>query len=97
MTPGTARSAASSRSAPGHSPTTLEAAGSIGTAGHNLSYASELSAAGLSAINRKGLTQVPLRFQLDDNDDRKLDCLRIASGNAAPELRPVLEVRYTLP
>ncbi len=49
-------------------------------------------------INKIGVTQFRLRFQLDDDNDSIADLLRFFSGdyfNAA--LRPTLIIEYTLP
>ena len=60
-------------------------------------YTAPLSAKGLSAINKKGVTQFRLRFAKDDNDDGNADYLSIYSGNAPAASRPVLEVLYQVP
>lgn len=45
-------------------------------------------------INKTGNTQFRLRFQLDDNDDRGADTVKVHSGNAALENRPQLQIEY---
>lgn len=60
-------------------------------------YSADLSETARSFVNKRGRTQVRLRFTKDDNDDRGADYLLIYSGNAAADLRPVLEVTYTIP
>ena len=49
------------------------------------------------SINKRGLTQLRLRFATDDNDDMSADFLRFFSGNASPVFRPKLIVEYSLP
>jgi hypothetical protein len=44
-----------------------------------------------------GLTQVRLRFKLDDDNDRVADYLRLYSGSASTAWRPQLIVTYYLP
>ena len=49
-------------------------------------------------VNRYGITQFRLRFQLDDNDDRGYDYLKFYSGNSGNLAdRPQLVVEYYLP
>ena len=48
-------------------------------------------------VNTRGRTQIRLRFTKDDNDDRGADYLSIYSGNAVIDLRPVLDIEYSLP
>ena len=44
-----------------------------------------------------GLTQLRLRFQLDDNNDALANTLNLFSGNAAAANRPQLIIRYYVP
>jgi len=44
-----------------------------------------------------GLTQIRLRFKLDDNNNRVANYLRLYSGNAATSSRPQLIVTYYMP
>lgn len=44
-----------------------------------------------------GLTQIRIRFNLDDNNDGLANMLKISSGNAAMSNRPVLEISYSVP
>jgi hypothetical protein len=53
-------------------------------------YINKLATAG-------GLTQIRLRFQLDDNNDFVANHLRLYSGNAAAAQRPQLIVEYYIP
>ena len=46
---------------------------------------------------RSGLTQIRLRFKLDDNNNRTADYLSLYSGNASSASRPRLVVTYYLP
>jgi len=48
-------------------------------------------------INKKGRTQLRLRFRLDDNDDNIADILKLYSGNAILANRPKLIVGYYIP
>ncbi len=48
-------------------------------------------------INLTGTTQLRLRFEKDDNDDKNNDYLRIYSGNAGTASRPQLIVEYYVP
>jgi hypothetical protein len=48
-------------------------------------------------INKKGRTQLRLRFILDDNDDNSADILKLYSGNAVLANRPKLIVKYYIP
>jgi len=48
-------------------------------------------------INKKGRTQLRLRFRLDDNDDNSEDILKLFSGNAVLANRPKLIVKYYVP
>lgn len=49
-------------------------------------------------INRAGLTQVRLRFTLDDNNDLGNDILKLFSGNHATQAyRPQLIIEYYIP
>jgi len=44
-----------------------------------------------------GLTQVRLRFKLDDNNNTVANYLRLFSGDAAPGNRPQLVITYVMP
>jgi hypothetical protein len=44
-----------------------------------------------------GLTQIRLRFKLDDNGNRVANYLRLYSGNASTTSRPQLIVTYYVP
>ena len=54
-----------------------------------------------SAINKLatngGVTQLRLRFQLDDNNNSKANHLKLFSGNASAASRPQLIIEYYLP
>jgi hypothetical protein len=47
--------------------------------------------------SRSGLTQIRLRFKLDDDNNRTANYLRIYSGNATTSARPQLIVTYYVP
>jgi len=48
-------------------------------------------------INKKGRTQLRLRYALDDNNDNRADILKLYSGNAIVANRPKLIVKYYVP
>ena len=56
---------------------------------------------GKASINKlstlSGLTQVRLRFNLDDNDNAAANYLSLFSGNAPAASRPQLIIEYHLP
>ncbi|HEY5902583.1 MAG TPA: DNRLRE domain-containing protein, partial [Anaerolineales bacterium] len=61
-------------------------------------YSAVLGQSAYAYINRKGTTQLRLRFSLDDNDDMSADYIRFYSGNAGSlSYRPVLTVEYYTP
>ncbi len=58
-------------------------------------YWAGLDAAAFPYINLSGITQFRLRFQLDDNNNKKDDYLKFFSGNyASPNERPQLIINY---
>jgi predicted outer membrane repeat protein len=60
-------------------------------------YSARLKPAAYPFINRTGITQVRLRFQLDDDNDSVADFIRFYSGNAIGANRPVLVIEYYVP
>ena len=63
-------------------------------------YSDTLNAAGRSKVNRTGLTQFRLYFANDDNNNFAANLMKFMSGNgsgASAALRPVLEIKYSLP
>ncbi len=48
-------------------------------------------------INTTGMTQIRLRFKIDDNNNLETNALRIYSGNAPSSYVPRLIVRYYIP
>lgn len=52
---------------------------------------------GKDFINKLGLTQIRLRFKLDDNNNAIANFLKIYSGNAGAANRPQLVIEYTVP
>jgi comEA protein len=60
-------------------------------------YTKRLPASALKLINKTGMTQIRLRFALDDNDDLAADYLRFYSGNAPASYRPRLIIQYYTP
>jgi hypothetical protein len=59
-------------------------------------YTDTLNAAGLSKVNRTGLTQLRLYFATDDNNNHLADYMKFFSGNSATN-KPVLVITYTVP
>ena len=61
-------------------------------------YWAVLNPAAFAYINKTGVTQMRLAFQLDDNDDLSADYLTFYSGDAEDQaLRPHLMVEYYIP
>jgi hypothetical protein len=61
-------------------------------------YTANLSSSNLALVNRLGITQFRLRFDLDDNDDLSSDYLKFFSGDATYEAdHPQLIVTYVVP
>jgi hypothetical protein len=61
-------------------------------------YFANLNATAFPYINRTGVTQFRLRFQLDDNNDLNADFLKFYSGDAAAaSYRPILIITYHVP
>jgi hypothetical protein len=52
---------------------------------------------GRGYINKLGLTQIRLRFKLDDNNDSSANFLKIYSGDVGAASRPQLIVQYYVP
>jgi hypothetical protein len=63
-------------------------------------YVFNLTAARAS-INKlatnSGLTQIRIRFKLDDNNDALANIIKLYSGNAGATSRPRLTVEYYVP
>ena len=83
--------------------TDFEAAASAAKAGTFFStpiggwYSAKLNLAGRNRINKTGLTQFRLHFELPTDSNNKADFMKFVSGNAAVVGKPVLVVSYTLP
>ena len=60
-------------------------------------YLSTLKAVAYPFVNRTGITQFRLCFQLDDDNDAVADFLGFYSGNAIAANRPVLVIEYYVP
>ncbi len=61
-------------------------------------YAANLSSSNLALVNKYGITQFRLRFDLDDNDDLSSDYLKFFSGDATYEAdHPQLVITYVVP
>jgi hypothetical protein len=79
-------------------PADLLSAGMITNNPVNDSYWSVLNAGANPYINLKGVTQIRLMFQLDDNDDLGDDYMAFFSGDARTlSDRPLLQVDYYIP
>lgn len=72
----------------------ISEAGIFNTVYDNQWSHAQLKQNALGSINKTGRTQVRLRFQLDDDNDRKSDYVIFASGEAEASLRPRLEVTW---
>jgi CSLREA domain-containing protein len=60
-------------------------------------YATRLKATAYPFVNRTGVTQLRLRFQLDDDNDGVADIIKFHSGNSTAANRPVLVIEYYVP
>jgi hypothetical protein len=61
-------------------------------------YSGKSAVNALGFINRTGRTQIRLRFQLDDNDDRAADYMKFYSSNySTVASRPLLIIVYYIP
>jgi len=60
-------------------------------------YRAVLNKVARSNINKKGRTQLRLRYALDDNNNNVADILKLYSGNAILANRPKLIVKYYVP
>ena len=74
----------------------LEAAGSVAKTPVGAVYTGTLNSSSFSYMNKTGLTQLRLAFQLDDNNDNSADYLAFYSGNNT-SYKPVLQVYYYIP
>jgi len=80
------------------SPASLDAVGVIQNNPFYGWYWTWLDGSAFKFVNRYGITQFRLRFQIDDNDDRGYDYLKFYSGNYSNLAdRPQLVVEYYLP
>lgn len=76
-------------------PATVSRAASLTAAAGNGAWSeASLDAAGLAAINKTGVTQLRIYFNLDDDDNNGNDFIGYYSGEAAPANRPRLVVTY---
>lgn len=76
----------------------LNSAGWLGKTPINGVYTGVFAASAYQHINRVGLTQVRLRFQLDDDNDSIADYLAFFSAETTTTaFRPVLEISYYVP
>lgn len=60
-------------------------------------YTAKLGYSNLVFVNKYGVTQFRLRFNLDDNDDLSADFMKVFAGDAQDSFQPQLIVTYTLP
>jgi len=77
-------------------PATAAQVTSLSKAANNNDWSEgDLNSAGLTAINKTGVTQLRLYFNLDDNNDKGIDYLSYYPGEyATAASRPQLVVRY---
>lgn len=57
-------------------------------------YAASLSSSNLAFVNKYGITQFRLRFELDDNDDMGADYMKFYTGEATTGTQPELIIEY---
>ncbi len=80
--------------------TDFQAAASMDSAGRILNspldnwYSTTLDANAFQYINKTGSTQFRLKFELDDNDDRGADTVKVYSGDSVLANRPQLLIEY---
>jgi len=80
------------------SPSHMDVAGTIVNTPYNGWYWAWLDSSAFKYINLDGITQIRLRFQLDDDNDLANDYLRFYSGDYEDlALRPRLVVEYYVP
>ncbi len=72
----------------------LDAAGTIQNIPMGDWYWTFLDISAFNCINRYGITQLRLRFQLDDDNDMTYDYLRFYSGDSDFQNRPRLIIKY---
>lgn len=76
----------------------LQQAGLFSTTPVSGWYTATFKPSALGIINKIGLTQLRLRFGLDDNNNHIADYLSFYSGNTATTAyRPILEIKYSIP
>jgi PKD repeat protein len=76
----------------------LAPAGVVGSSPIAGYYLSNFPNTALAYVNKSGLTQLRLHFQLEDNHDLGADYLVFFSANVTNSAyRPVLEIKYSLP
>jgi hypothetical protein len=72
---------------------TAPAAGQLSVGGTSAN--GNFNASGIAAINENGVTQVRMRFEIDDDDDSAVDYLGFYSGsNSTPSRHPILEIEF---
>ncbi|HSL46821.1 MAG TPA: hypothetical protein VK897_25515 [Anaerolineales bacterium] len=60
-------------------------------------YTAKVGYSNLAFVNKFGVTQFRLRFNLDDNDDLGADYIKFFAGDAQDSFQPQLNITYTLP
>ena len=76
----------------------LKAAGTVANTPVGAVYTGNLLPTAFPFVNRTGLTQLRLRFQLDDNNNHVADYLAFYSGNVTiAAFKPVLQIIYYVP
>jgi hypothetical protein len=74
------------------------AVGTISSPPSGVWYSTLLDTIAFPSINRVGITQFRLAFQLDDNDDLGADTMKFYSGNYGDlAYRPQLQIQYYVP
>ena len=76
------------------SPSCQDAVGTIQNIPMGDWYWAFLDSSAFNCINRYGITQLRLRFQLDDNNNMRYDYLRFYSGDDALRNRPRFIIKY---
>lgn len=60
-------------------------------------YTTKVGYSNLALVNKYGVTQFRLRFNLDDNDDLSADSVKFFAGDAQDSFQPQLIITYALP
>jgi exo-beta-1,3-glucanase (GH17 family) len=60
-------------------------------------YIADLDSGVFPYINLSGTTQFRLRYNMDNNNDKRADYIKFYSGDAVDENKPILMLRYSIP